>query len=495
MEWTNSSYFCDDLQTFPTPQMGTILVTGATGYIGGRLVPELINRGYKVRVMVRKLSPEQVALWPAAEIVEADALDLGELIPALQNIHSAYYLLHSMLMGHEQFEKAESRAALNFRVAAERAGIKRIIYLGGLGDTTMSLSKHLRSRMKVAEELRNGTIPVTILRAAVIIGSGSASFEILDHLVRKMSLMILPASANSRCQPISIRDVIKYLVGVLEVPSTSGKSFDIGGDKIYTYKEMLRLYSRMLNRRMVFIPTPFRIINFVSYLVSILTPVPAPIVLCLMQSLKHDVIVQNNSIKDYLNFPNVNYKVALLRAINREEQDKLSTRWSDAYPPAHDLAIKLEEINHAELYKNTYSILTQKSSSRLFEAICTIGGKNGWFNSNFLWKARGLIDKLLMGVGTGRGRKTKSSLQINDVLDFWRVEKLIQDQRILLRAEMKLPGKAWLEFQIENVSMNNQLTIKAYFLPKGILGHLYWYIFLPFHYYIFYDIIKNLAKE
>ena len=495
MDWTNSPHFCNELETIPVPHLGTILVTGATGYIGGRLVPELIARGYKVRVLVRKVSPEQYTLWPGAEIVEADALDLDKLVPALKGIHAAYYLIHSMLMGPGQFEEAESLAAINFRIAAEKSGVKRIIYLGGLGDTNMPLSRHLRSRMRVADELKKGSVPVTILRAAVIIGSGSASFEILDHLVRKMSLVILPSTANSKCQPISIRDVIKYLVGVLEVDATSGKSFDIGGNSIYTYKEMLSVYGKMLNRRIIFISSPFAVINFVSYLLSLLTPVPAPIVLCLMQSLKHDVIVQNNSIKEYLNFPNVDYKVALLRAINREEQDKLSTRWSDAYPPAHDLAIKLAEIDQSSLYKSNYSILTHKSSTSLFEAICTIGGKKGWFNSNFLWKARGFIDKLLMGVGTGRGRKTKNSLQINDVIDFWRVEKLVKDKRLLLRAEMILPGKAWLEFKIDKVSKKNLLSVTAYFMPKGILGHIYWYLFLPFHFYIFYDIIKNLARE
>jgi uncharacterized protein YbjT (DUF2867 family) len=496
MNWINDIHFCSDLETNPSPDIGTILVTGATGYIGGRLVPELIARGYHVRVMVRKLSPEQRQLWPDVEIVEADALNLDQLIPALQGIHTAYYLIHSMLMGPGQFEKAETIAAINFRIAAEKASVKRIIYLGGLGDVTTPLSKHLRSRMRVAEELKNGNIvPVTILRAAVIIGSGSASFEILDHLVRKVSLIVLPSTANSKCQPISIRDVIKYLVGVLEVEATSGKSFDIGGDKVYTYREMLMVYAKMLNRRILFISSPFAVINLFSYITSLLTPVPAPIVLCLMKSLKHDVIVQNNTIKEYLNFPNVEYKVALVRAINREEQDKLSTRWSDAYPPSYDLAIKLGEVDPTQLYTNRYSILTQKSSSRLFEAICTIGGKKGWFNSNYLWKARGFIDKLLMGVGTERGRKAKNTLQINDVLDFWRVEKLVQNEQLLLRAEMKLPGKAWLEFKIDKVSLDNLLTINAYFLPKGFLGHIYWYIFLPFHYYIFYDIIKNLARE
>jgi len=496
MNWINDTHFCNDLETIPVPHIGTILVTGATGYIGGRLVPELIYRGYHVRVLVRKLSPEQKKQWPGAEIVEADALDLNRLIPALEGIHTAYYLIHSMLMGPKQFEQAESLAAKNFRLASEISGVKRIIYLGGLGDITTRLSTHLRSRMRVADELMKGTrVPVTILRAAVIIGSGSASFEIIDNLVRKMSVIILPVSAKSKCQPISIRDVIKYLVGVLEVNETAGKSFDIGGDKVYDYREMLTVYSKMLNRRILFISSPFGGINLFSYLTSLLTSVPAPIVFCLMKSLKHDVVVQNDTIKNYLKFPNVDYKVALLRAINREEQDKLSTRWSDAYPPAHVLAIKLVEVDQTRLYTNRYSILTQKKSSRLFEAICTIGGKKGWFNSNFLWKARGFIDKLLMGVGTGRGRKTKNTLQINDVIDFWRVEKLDQDQLLLLRAEMKLPGKAWLEFKIDQVSKDNLLTINAYFLPKGFLGHIYWYLFLPFHYYIFYDIIKNLAKD
>ena len=496
MNWINDTHFCNDLETSPVPYIGTILVTGATGYIGGRLVPELIYRGYHVRVLVRKLSPEQKKQWPGAEIVEADALDLNRLIPALEGIHTAYYLIHSMLMGPRQFEQAESLAAKNFRLASETSGVKRIIYLGGLGDITTRLSTHLRSRMRVADELMMGTrVPVTILRAAVIIGSGSASFEIIDHLVRKMSVIILPVSAKSKCQPISIRDVIKYLVGVLEVNETAGKSFDIGGDRVYDYREMLTVYSKMLDRRILFISSPFAGINLFSYITSLLTSVPAPIVLCLMKSLKHDVVVQNDAIKNYLNFPNVDYKVALLRAINREEQDKLSTRWSDAYPPAHVLAIKLDEVDQTQLYTNRYSILTRKQSSRLFEAICTIGGKKGWFNSNFLWKARGFIDKLLMGVGTGRGRKAKNTLQINDVIDFWRVEKLDQDQLLLLRAEMKLPGKAWLEFKIDHLSIDNLLTINAYFLPKGFLGHIYWYLFLPFHYYIFYDIIKNLAKE
>lgn len=496
MKWTNDTNFCDDLETNPIPQIGTILVTGATGYIGGRLVPELINRGYHVKVLVRKFSPEQIQLWPEADIVEADVLDLKRLIPALKGIHTAYYLIHSMLMGLKQFEQAESLAAMNFRIAAEKSGVKRIIYLGGLGDITTRLSKHLRSRMRVADELMKSLqVQVTILRAAIIIGSGSASFEIIDNLVRKMSVMVLPTSANSRCQPISIRDVIKYLVGVMEVGETAGKSFDIGGEKVYTYREMLTVYSKMLNRRILFISSPFSGINFFSYITSLLTSVPAPIVLCLMKSMKHDVVVQNNTIQDYLKFPNVDYKVALLRAINREEQDKLSTRWSDAYPPAHDLAIKLGEVDHNLLYTNRYSILTQKQSSKLFEAICTIGGKKGWFNSNFLWKARGFIDKLLMGVGTERGRKAKNTLQINDVIDFWRVEKLVQDKRLLLRAEMKLPGKAWLEFKIDKVSKKNLLTINAYFLPKGFLGRIYWYVFLPFHYYIFYDIIKNLGKD
>jgi hypothetical protein len=282
---------------------------------------------------------------------------------------------------------------------------------------------------------------------------------------------------------------------VLEVQETAGKSFDIGGDNIYTYQEMLKVYSRMLNRKILFISSPFSDITLSSYIISLLTSVPAPIVLCLMKSLKHDVVVQHDEIKNYLKFPCVDYKVALLRAINREEQDKLSTRWSDAYPPAHELAIKLGEVDHSQLYTNRYSILTRKNSSRLFEAICTIGGKKGWFNSNYLWKARGFMDKLLMGVGTNRGRKAKTKLQINDVLDFWRVEKLVKNEQLLLRAEMKLPGKAWLEFKIDKVSPENLLTINAYFLPKGFWGHLYWYTFLPFHHYIFYDIIKNLAKE
>ncbi|MBI2264113.1 MAG: SDR family oxidoreductase, partial [Armatimonadetes bacterium] len=424
-----------------------------------------------------------------------DALKPDLLRHALEGIDTAYYLIHSLHLGPKEFESADIQAAINFREAAESEQIKRIIYLGGLGDAQTPLSDHLRSRMAVAEELRRGRTPVTILRAAVIIGSGSASYEIMLNLIRKLPVVLLPHWARSKCQPIAIRDVVKYLVGVLEVPEAVGRSFDIGGNDILTYRAMLRTLADLLQKKRLFLPCPVSQIEFYAYLMSLVTPVPAPITQCLMEGLKNDVICQDRSIESLLPFEPTTYRIGVIRAMSREEQDQVHTRWSDAYPRAHELAIKLRELKPAPKYGSSYSLVTGKSASSLFSSICTIGGKEGWFRGNWMWRLRGGLDRILMGVGSLRGRRSLSTLKINDVIDFWRVEDLQEEKRLLLRAEMKLPGRAWLEFKIENSEDRRKLSVNAYYDTHTLFGRLYWYAFLPFHHYLFDGLIKQIEKR
>ena len=518
MDWWNPFLFTHDLPTRPCPQIGKVLVTGASGYVGGRLVNELLARGYQVRVMLRAPSPGHEQRWPRAEVVVADALDGEALKTALQGVHAAYYLIHSLMLGPKDFETADIQAARNFSLAAEANGLRHIIYLSGLGDAQALLSHHLQNRMDVGKTLLEGPTPVTVLRAAIIIGSGSASFEIIQHLVKRCPFLPIPKWANNKCQPIAIRDVIKYLVIALEVPEVRGRMLDIGGPEILTYLEMLKTFAALLRKKRFFPHLPFSSVRLYSYMASFLTPVPAPLVRCLMEGLKNDVVCQNESIRHMLPFKLLTYREALIGALSREEQDMVYTRWSDAYPRAHDLAIKLHELPEGPKYQTSCSLLTDKHASAMFHSICKIGGRHGWFNNNWMWRLRGMFDRLLMGVGTSRGRKSQSNIRIDDVVDFWRVEDIESPKRLLLRAEMKLPGKAWLEFAIDQTGgeredldeengakigrdvagrkdATNRLCVKAYYDTNTLWGRLYWYLFLPFHHFIFTHLIEDIEKR
>jgi len=495
MTSTDNHIFCRDLPSRPQPEMGKILVTGATGYVGGRLVPELLARGYKVRIVIRAASDEYQQRWPDAEVVVADALEQSRMRKALEGIHTAYYLIHSLLLGQEEFESTELEAAGNFRRAAEQMNVARIIYLGGLGDIRATLSPHLRSRIRVAEELSCGSVDTTILRAAIIIGSGSASYEIIEHLVKNLPVILVPPWARTKCQPIAIRDVVKYLVGALETRETWGRSFDIGGADVLTYREMLEILAELFGRKRLFLPWPLSGVGFFAYMASLLTPVPASITRCLMEGISNEVICQNDDIRRVVAFEPLGYRESLVRAMSREEQDEVRTRWSDAYPPAHELAMKLSEIREPVRYTSSYSLITDKSAASLFHSVCRIGGREGWFQSNWLWRLRGMIDRVLLGVGSSRGRRSSSTLRVNDVIDFWRVEALRRDALLLLRAEMKLPGRAWLQFTIDQEQEQNRLSVNAFYQPWGLLGRIYWYIFLPFHFYIFRNLIRQIEKR
>jgi uncharacterized protein YbjT (DUF2867 family) len=315
--------FCHDLPTQPVPAY-KILVTGATGYIGSELVPELVARGYQVRVMVRSFSPEHKMRWPGVEIIIANALKYADLKKALEGIHCAYYFMHSLNLGKKKFKEVDNQVAINFRKAAEENNLKRIIYLGGLGDPKTSLSDHLRSRLMVAKELQRGKTPVTFLRAAVIIGSGSTSYKIIKHLVQNCPVFLFPRRANSSCQPIGIRDVIKYLVGCLENDETTGKTFDIGGQNILTYQKMLMIQANVIGKKRFFIPSSFSTINVYARIASLLTPVPYKLIKTLMESCFNDVVCQNTEIKKLIPFQPLMYKEALIKALSRESQRSVS---------------------------------------------------------------------------------------------------------------------------------------------------------------------------
>lgn len=335
----SNELFCSDLPTIPKTEIGRILVTGANGYIGGRLVPELIGRGYKVRVMVRKNLPEYLEQWPDVEVAKADVLDMENLTIALKGIHTAYYLIHSLLLGHKTFEKTDLQAADNFRRAAEKQGVKRIIYLSGLGKRTANLSPHLDNRIKVADKLSDGKIPVTVLRAGMIIGSGSASYKILKNLVDSTPIFFIPKWAKTKSQPISIRGVMMYLVGVLEQEKTAGQRFDIGGPDIITYDEKLKILADILGKKRFFLPSFLSFTSFYGYVASMLTSVPNPVCKILVEGCKNEVICQNNDIKKYINIQCLSFNAALLAALSNENKMGVSNPIPDVYSQAPKIAI------------------------------------------------------------------------------------------------------------------------------------------------------------
>jgi len=331
--------FCSDLQSNPQPEMGKILVTGANGYIGGRLIPELIARGYQVRILIRKESPELLVRWPGIEISIGDALNPEDLLKALNGIHTAYYLIHSLKSGRKKFEKKDLKAARNFRNAAENQNINRIIYLGALGNTKKNLSSHLDNRIKVAQELSGGSVPVTVLRAAMIIGSGSASYEILKNLVENTPIFILPKWAKTRSQPISIRGVIQYLVGTMEIKETAGKEFDIGGNEIISYQKMLRVMTNLLGKKRYFFRGFVNSTVIYGYIASLLTHVPPPITRSLLVSCKNEVLCLNGDINKHLNIKLLSFKEALIKALTNEGKDTKSTGYPDSFSSSHKIAI------------------------------------------------------------------------------------------------------------------------------------------------------------
>ncbi|MEE8440281.1 MAG: SDR family oxidoreductase [Spirochaetia bacterium] len=490
-------YYGDALPTKPDPSVGTVLVTGASGYVGGRLVPELLHRGYRVRILVRSKAESYAKRWGDVEVVEGDARRPEVAGRALEGIHAAYYLIHALATGPAKLQQIETKVAHTFRVAAAKAGVANIIYLGDLGDSGKALSRHLASRLQVANELRAGPVPVTELRAAVIVGSGSASYEIISGLVMRVPLTQSSRFLTTLCQPIAIRDVIRYLIGVMETPTALGRRLDIGGPDILSYRSMIRRFAKIVHKKVRFFEFPWASPRIYSYIIGVLTPVPPTIARSLIEGLRDEAVCRNNDILEIINISPIRFDEAVMWAQRAVETDDVMTRWSGARPRDILQVVHFDELPRGPRYQDHYQKITDCAAKAVFQTITRVGGDSGWFNSNFLWAIRGAIDRLLFGVGLSRGRRSRGKLLVGDVIDFWRVEELVQERRLLLRAEMKVPGLAWLEFGVYpfDDGTRSVLSITAYFEPVGFWGHVYWWFFKPFHRFIFNDMLNEIARK
>lgn len=477
-------------------------MTGATGYIGGRLIPKLLERGYHVRAMARSKSKAQTRSWsqnPNVEVVAADIFNLKSIEAAGQGCFAAYYLVHSMMPGQKDFRLADKMAAENMRLAAQACGLKRIIYLGGLGEEGAGLSEHLKSRAEVAQVLRSGSVPVTILRAAMIIGSGSASFEILRYLVDRLPIMITPRWLQTLNQPIAVSNVLEYLIGLLDHDETAGQTYDIGGSDILTYHQLMAIYAEEagLPRRVV-VPIPVLTPRLSSYWIHLVTPVPAAIARPLAEGLKNPVICRDDRIRNIIVQDLLSCREAIRRALSHLSEENFQSHWTDAGMIPTEACIDEGDPAWAggTVFTDHHEKLVLADAESLWNVIERIGGKRGWYHADWLWIVRGTLDRVLGGVGLGRGRRNASQLRLGDAVDFWRVAFLVKGKILVLFAEMKLPGKALLEFKItEQSGQKCFFELEAKFWPRGIGGILYWYFVMPFHNYVFRGMINQIAKE
>ena len=479
-----------------------ILVTGATGYVGGRLIPALLDAGYRVRAMGRSLDKLGCRPWahhPQIEIVAGDVLNQDSLQKAATGCKVAYYLVHSMIAQKGKFVEADREAARNMVAAAEAAGLERMIYLGGLAEAKdTELSNHLMSRIEVAKILQGGAVPTTDLRAPMILGSGSASFEILRYLVERLPAMVTPRWVQSLNQPIAIRDVIAYLVGCLEHEETTGETYDIGGPDLLTYRDLLEIYADESGlRKRLIIPVPVLTPTLSAYWIRFISPVPTSIALPLTEGLTSDAVCTENRIQSIMPRKLLTCREAIRLALDRLKQERVDTCWMDA---GELIEPEWAHCGDAEWAGGTlmhcgYRAQIKAGVEEVWRPITKIGGKTGWYHLDFLWQLRGSLDRLVGGVGLRRGRRHPTELMVGDALDFWRVLEVEAPNRLLLLAEMKTPGEAMLEFQITPMG-DNQVELKMFssFLPKGLAGILYWYVLYPFHEWIFYGMLKSIAR-
>jgi uncharacterized protein YbjT (DUF2867 family) len=471
-----------------------ILVTGATGYVGGRLVPRLIEKDYTVRCLARD-ALRLINRWEGVEIVQGDVLNEASLNGIFKGIDTAYYLIHSM-GGDDEFSKSDIIAAENFVRAAEKQGVKRIIYLGGLGSHEENLSKHLSSRLQTGDTLRKFNIPVTEFRAGVIVGSGSLSFEMIRYLTERLAVMITPKWVNTRTQPIAIRDVLRYLIDALQVEETKGEIIEIGGEDILTYKELMSIYAEVRGLKRYFIKVPVLTPRLSSHWIGLVTPLPSRIAKPLVAGLKTELICKSKKAKELFGFKTISYSEAVKLALQRNKEGKTETIWFSSYSSGIKNKITPVHLTQKEgmIIENRETVVNASCEST-FKAFTSLGGKNGWY-ADILWKLRGYIDLLVGGVGLRRGRRSETELLLGDPLDFWRVEAIEKNKLLRLRAEMKLPGKAWLQFQVGNTDQNiSTLTQTAFFEPRGLWGLLYWYLTYPLHGLIFGGMIKSIQKS
>jgi uncharacterized protein YbjT (DUF2867 family) len=479
------------------PDNKLILVTGATGYIGGRLVPRLLDAGYSVRCLVRDPARLQGRPWLArVDVAAGDALDPASLDKALKGCSVAYYLIHGQRGGRLNAER-DLQAARNFTQSAERQGVERIIYLGELVDSTADLSPYLRSRHETGYILRQSHVPVTEFRAGMVIGAGSAMFEMIRYLAEREPLFVCPAWWFSEAQPIAIRDVLSYLLAALENPKSSGKLVEIGGPTRLTYAEMLLAYSKLRNLKRILIRTPFYVPRLSAYWVHMVTPIHWRAVLPLIEGLRAHLVVHEDVAKDL--FPQVQpigFEYAVRLALGRVLSDTVETSWSDALVnSAGDTKPYMFKVEEGIMLERR-SLLLNLAPYSVFRAYTGIGGTRGWLYMDWAWALRGWMDKAIGGVGIRRGRRNPDEILSGESLDFWRVETVEKDRLMRLRAEMKVPGKAWLQFEsLPQSDGKTLLTETAYFAPRGFWGFVYWYAMWPFHAFLFDGLIRRLASR
>jgi uncharacterized protein YbjT (DUF2867 family) len=469
----------------------TILVTGGTGYIGSRLATHLLAGGRSVRVMAR--DPRRLAALAAAgaECMAGDVLQPESLEPALRDVDVAYYLIHSMGTGSDYVAR-DREAASNFASACAAAGVRRIIYLGGLGQSASALSKHLASRQEVGDVLRAGSVPVTELRAAIIVGAGSASFEIIRDLARKLPVMICPRWVRSRCEPIALSQVLEYLIGVLDEPRTIGEVLEIGGGDVLTYQDMMRECAAALGKRVRIITVPVLTPRLSSYWLNLVTSVPMSIARPLVEGLRNDVVTTDQRIRAWIPVASMTFREAVERALAEDDAGPLASRWTGA---AGGTTARASQRPNGRL-RDERTVAANASPAALFATVEGIGGTTGWYYANWLWRLRGSIDRLLGGVGMRRGRRDPISVSLGDPIDFWRVEEVVPGERLRLRAEMKVPGAATLEFEVGSASEGKRAVLiqRAEFDPRGGWGRAYWTALRPIHAVVFRGLAAGIVR-
>lgn len=469
-----------------------ILIVGASGYIGSRLARVLTERGYELTLMSRDARPT-AARFPKARIVAADLLDPATLPAALEGADVAYYLAHSMRAGERGFAERDRHAAANFGRAAAAAGLSRVVYLGGLGEDTEGLSQHLASRHETGAELAAHGVPVTEFRAAVIIGSGSASFEILRHLTERLPVIIAPYWVKTRCQPIGVRDMLGYLAAALDHPDVTG-IVEIGGQDVMSYEEMMIAYARERGLRRFMLHMPWLTPHLSATWVSLVSPVPSAIARPLIEGLRNEVVVRDPEPASRFDIRPVSYVEALRRTLDRVGRRDVESTWFDSFDPPHRDSLTSLSSTEGMLLERRQRIF-DASPTRLFAEVERIGGTMGWPYGNLLWRIRGLIDRIVGGVGMRLGRRDPHRLRVGDALDFWRVEEIRRPECLRLRAEMRLPGRAWLQYEVEPAGRGSRMIQTAFFEPKGLPGLLYWYLLYPIHGLIFRGVVRSLGER
>ena len=504
----------------PPSSKPLILVTGATGYVAGRLVPLLLEAGYRVRTMGRSLEKMAARPWGnQVQLVRGNIMDPASLARAAQGCTAVYYLVHSMISRKGRYREADKIGARNMARAAAKAGVEQIIYLGGLGEANHPhISKHLISRNEVGRILAQGPVPVTVLRAAMIIGSGSASFEILRYLSERLPVMITPKWVRNPTQPIAISNVLHYLLACLDHPETRGKTFDIGGPDVVTYQDLFKIFARQSGIPVpVMLPVPVLSPRFSALWIHLITPVPANIAQPLAEGLRLPTVCTEDSIQKIIPQELLSCNEAIRRAMERVNQEKIDTCWADAGEIVHPEWTHCGDSDYSggTVLECGYQAKLKGRPEDLWPAVARLGGETGYYAADILWQIRGMMDVFSGGVGLNRGRRDREEIRVGDSLDFWRVMEVSSPHRLILLAEMKVPGEAMLEVKIEPLGRDEPcrspsgpplitasdhrdhccVTLHSRFLPAGVFGIIYWYILYPLHEYVFSRMLRGMIRS